>query len=377
MSPDKGGVCVAIPSLKLLICSVHLCGTNKYHTLESEFDSIRIKELIKIGKSCRDVLEYNIHGHHDYEYEDKEKMIQSPSDDAKEGHKKNAAQTVSYEDYKKIILGDLNFRVEICSNENEKGRGGLDFQLVMDAIMSSNHNHSEKRQKQKEEQQHQRLDELFWNHDRLVQLLQQTSSNKGSSSNNNSRMNDCNTKGSSAVKIVDKKDEGSCDEVVKNDYHNHVEIDILKNVVDLFMEYFASPTKNGTTNKVGTVSDEEEGIAGHPTNNGDDDCQHLMMNIPPTFTFIVPDQQQQQQNLHQTNNHSSNMSRVYSDKRTPSWTDRILIDKRILNTKKNIVGKEKEKIKEECYNIHSVETYPDVSISDHIALSCMLIRNNN
>lgn len=395
MSPDKGGVCIAIPSLRLLICSLHLCGTNKYHTLEHEFDSIRIKELIKIGQTCRDVLEYGtissqlgIHSHNNgNKSENKKPKIETPSNDSKEDHKQSYAipASVPYQDYKKIILGDLNFRVEICKKEKEKGRGGRDFQLVMDAIMSSsNHYRSEGQQEQEDEKQQQKLDQLFWSHDRLVQLLQQISSTVSTrSSSHNGRSEFKNQRISSVIKMEDKKGKGSCCETVKNKYHyRHDEIDILKNIVDVFMEYFAAPVNNGTTNKVGMLSVEEESsFVGIGDSSDDDYCrQPLMINIPPTFTFIIPDQRQQPniQNLHLQNNHLYNMSRIYSDKRTPSWTDRILIDKRILN-KNNSIGDEdnEKKKKSDSYVIYSLATHPDILISDHIALSCMLTMNTN
>eukprot|EP00554_Chaetoceros_debilis_P011472 CAMPEP_0194106284 /NCGR_PEP_ID=MMETSP0150-20130528/6344_1 /TAXON_ID=122233 /ORGANISM="Chaetoceros debilis, Strain MM31A-1" /LENGTH=484 /DNA_ID=CAMNT_0038794391 /DNA_START=53 /DNA_END=1504 /DNA_ORIENTATION=- len=137
-SPDKGGVCLVIPSLRLLVCSLHLCGTNTYHTPESTFDVIRLQELNIIVEECRRVIMKATwaarHEHGD--------------------HPKREAPCVSVlDDFQTILCGDLNLRVEVCEDSQHKARGGEEFRRVSELIRTE------------------RIKELFQESDRLVQLL--------------------------------------------------------------------------------------------------------------------------------------------------------------------------------------------------------------
>jgi hypothetical protein len=280
-SPDKGAVSIAIPSLQILICSLHLCGTNKYNTMESCFDSIRIDELMKIGQSCREALSWqNISSPCSNQT--------SPTTNATTSATNTCAHNnyhCPYDNYKKIILGDLNFRVEVGTTEKEKSRGGHDFQCVMNIIESNSI---------------QQLQELFWNHDRLVKLLQ-------------------------------------------SQYNDSI-VQLFNRVVDVHMEYF-NKCKGGGGN---------------------------VLDICPTFTFeCLPNNA-----LFRGGETTSSLSpqqqkkRIYSDKRTPSWTDRILIDNDLLKRRE-----QKQRIRSTTstyYDIVWVDTKPHIYMSDHIPLCCYL-----
>ena len=121
-SPDKGGVCLIIPSLSTVICSLHLAGTNKYDLAEEFFDRKRIDQLNMVYS----------------------KLKESDS---------------NFDKYHKFVLGDLNFRCEKCCNieAGDKSRGGKDFKAIHDVIIRGD---SEE------------VYGLFENHDRLVRLLE-------------------------------------------------------------------------------------------------------------------------------------------------------------------------------------------------------------
>ena len=211
-SPDKGGICLYISSMNLLICSFHLCGTNAYEIPESDFDSIRINELNIIGEEC-----YKVIGNNPYD---------------------------------SIICGDLNFRVEVHNSPEDKTRGGNDFQAV----------HAVLKEDDPTTVQH-----LFRNQDRLFRLLQYL-------------------EGDRSVDAVDERTFSKLDEKAQ----------ILMEVRDT--------------------------IEMHIDNNGknDDALFH------PTFTFETKAAIDSRRGL------PASISRSYSKKRTPAWTDRILVSKRLL-----------------------------------------------
>ena len=211
-SPDKGGVCIAIPALSLLICSVHLCGTNSYNTPEAHFDAFRIYELNIIAEECQKVLACaNTDNHY------------SPANGS------------CIKTYHPVICGDLNFRVEMFSNCEDKSRGGKDFKAVHDILGQGSFKS---------------VRELFLSHDRLVQLMRYLYQDEENSRSGESPFT-------------------NLSESAKD----------LLNVRDVFMEWYK----------------EHEG------------CEILY----PTFTFQMDGNYLQKW--------------TYSDKRTPSWTDRILV----------------------------------------------------
>jgi len=209
-SPDKGGICLYISSMNLLICSLHLCGTNAYEIPEADFDSRRINELNIIAEECHKVIGNNA--------------------------------------YDSIICGDLNFRVEIHNNPEDKTRDGNDFQAVH-AVIKEDHPTS--------------LQHLFRNQDRLCRLLQYLEGN-------------CN------VDAVDERTFSKLDEKAQ----------ILMEVRDT--------------------------IEMHIDNNGQNHDALFL----PTFTFVAA--------VDSRRGLPASIPRSYSEKRTPSWTDRILVSKRLL-----------------------------------------------
>ena len=216
-SPDKGAVCLYISSLKLLICSVHLCGTNAYEIPEADFDAIRINELNVIAEECQ--------------------------------------KHIGDVEYHPIICGDLNFRIEIHSNPKEKTKGGNDFQAVHAEINKENPI---------------ALQNLFRQRDRLFRLLQYLDGN-------------CN------IESVDESTFCRLGEEAR------------------------------------TLMEVRDTIELHIDSNGVDG--DALFN--PTFTFegkVVIDPPKGSLPL----TCASKVSRFYSKKRTPSWTDRILVSKMLL-----------------------------------------------
>lgn len=339
-SPDKGGICIAIPSLSLLICSLHLCGTNQYHTMESKFDQIRIDELKKIGSVCHEALLlinecYQMNKNRDDIDEDKS---------TNNGLVASSSSSL-LEDYTKIILGDLNFRVEKIAastttpgtitatnnnNENEKGRGGHEYQQVHNILQS---------------QSSQKIHDLFWNHDRLVKLMSSLQKSENESNN----------------------DDESNDRVVP----------LLKNMNDVFMM---------NSNQIFKRHDDK--VKNHVSNNTMD--VNDINIIYPTFKFQTKSSKEQKlihseeevdkkdvnQSTKQKIQLSSSSSfsledilnRKYSDKRTPSWTDRILLDDRI------IVNHHKHEHQHPCFEIKHLKANYDICTSDHVPLSCVIRR---
>ena len=133
-SPDKGAVCLVMPTLKTVAVCAHLAGTNKYGVAERTFDRIRHKQLHIISRVLEDTIP-NI-----------------------------GCSEESIDSWRKIIAGDLNFRVEVHDKEDYKGRGGKDWRAVADVVQSEGQGNSWPNQ--------QRVVELFQFHDRLIQCLE-------------------------------------------------------------------------------------------------------------------------------------------------------------------------------------------------------------
>ncbi len=280
LSPDKGGVCIAIPSIHLLICSVHLFGTNKYHTMEASFDKIRIDQLQTIGKNCQDALS-SIHDEINRENKNPSPPLVASN-----------SSLSPLEEYTKIIIGDLNFRVEICTHEIDKGRGGRDYQEVHKILQSASK---------------EKLQKLFWGHDRLVKLLLKRTNTSSSTSY-------CHDKAT---------------QLHKDQEHESDDIPLLCGVQDVLMHQY----DNTTTSK---------------------------MDIYPTFTFEIDTKKEQEEKRkeHILNKLKDIVKRNYSDKRTPSWTDRILIEDSVfqgLNLK-----------------INSLDANYKISTSDHVPVTCFI-----
>ncbi|GMI43562.1 hypothetical protein TeGR_g895 [Tetraparma gracilis] len=94
-SPDKGGVCVVIESLDLVIVCCHLYGTNKYGVPEKTFDAKRRFQL----RHMSEMFQYYL----------------------PPGRLSNM---------NKIVLGDFNFRAEMHPDPEDKVKGGRDWQSV-------------------------------------------------------------------------------------------------------------------------------------------------------------------------------------------------------------------------------------------------------
>eukprot|EP00752_Nemacystus_decipiens_P018264 g16387.t1 len=98
-SPDKGAVACYLEDsssqspLELLLVNCHLYGTNKYGVKEAVFDKYRLAQLRAIDSALHATL---------------------PT---------AAAAPL-------VLLGDLNFRVEMLSEQEDKAKGGNDFQEV-------------------------------------------------------------------------------------------------------------------------------------------------------------------------------------------------------------------------------------------------------
>ena len=217
-SPDKGAVCLFISSIKLLVCSVHLCGTNAYEIPEVDFDKIRINELNFIAEKCQTFI--------------------------------------GDVDYDPIICGDLNFRVEFHSNSKDKTKGGTDFQAVHAVINKKDPV---------------ALQNLFLKRDRLYRFLHYLDGHCSIDSADESVF--CQL-GEEARMLMAVRDT--------------LELQIIE--------------------RIGIDSD-------------------TLFN--PTFTFVGKNEID---SLKGSPPHicASKESRCYSKKRTPSWTDRILVSKRLI-----------------------------------------------
>mmetsp|Transcript_20505 Transcript_20505/g.26083 ORF Transcript_20505/g.26083 Transcript_20505/m.26083 type:complete len:282 (-) Transcript_20505:35-880(-) len=278
---------------------MHLAGTNKYNVPETIFDDIRMKQLQTINDACFNNTEMT--------------MIGAVVDDAS-----------SFRKLRPIVLGDLNFRVEVFSSEGEKERGGKDFCAVNEILM---------------EGETDKVRQLFLEYDRLCLHLGHTTRQQQQRGKNKFIMNDVNenenhkTKNGSTINLDDKS------------FPSLRRIDLLSDVVDLiWRESFQNKQK--TSSNV----------------------------ILPTFTFKVGDVP----------------PRSYANKRTPSWTDRILVSQRLLllllsesddnwiccDKDQETMHSEEEGIQQPLLvgsgEVTSIGTNDDIVLSDHIPLHCLI-----
>ena len=121
-SPDKGGVSVSFPDLKLMVTSLHLDATNKSDMDEFELDHHRRLSMRLVTNGMKEMFS-------------------------------NGSER-RFMRYRKITMGDLNFRVQMHSDvkAGDMSKGGKDFVAVRDIAASSS-----------KEGWH----ELFHRHDRL------------------------------------------------------------------------------------------------------------------------------------------------------------------------------------------------------------------
>ena len=263
-SPDKGGVCLVMPTLKIVAVCAHLAGTNKYEVAERIFDRIRHKQLHIISR----VLE-------------------------------NAIQNIGYgdesiDDWRKIIAGDLNFRVEVYDKEEYKGRRGKDWRAVADIVQSGGQRDSRCHQ--------QRVAELFCCHDRLVQYLE---------------------KGPMHLWASHNEDEEN-DQMLA--FPN-----LLHSMVDLVhYKCFLGADTSGRSDP------------------------HIVM---PTFSFQTESDASaiigSDGNVCKASGKLASSRRPYSDKRTPSWPDRILMSRELVENDEN------------DSSIVVVGSCPSIILSDH------------
>ena len=241
LSPDKGGVCLLIPCLSSIICSLHLAGTNKYNVAEEYFDAIRINQLNSIHSRLEGYLKERDH---------------------------NTDGDLSDNIYRKFILGDLNFRCEKFCNvqEGDKLRGSKDFKAVHDVITKGESDE---------------IQDLFWGNDRLVRLLHS-----------------------------------------ENPKRNVL---LLKDVMDLIARYnFGGEGGYRQEDKI----------------------------VLPTFTMKF-------------NEDGIEKQKVYSDKRTPGWPDRILVTNNLFSFDRAGIMDSNAAVKE-TESIQEVGSCQDVTSSDHI-----------
>lgn len=237
-SPDKGGVCVFFPVFDLLVCSLHLCGTNAYKIPEAEFDAIRIKELNIIAEKCQQVIG------------------------------QNRIDNI-------ILCGDLNFRVEVSNDPKDKTKGGKDYQIVHDVIRQGNV---------------EAIHTLFQKYDRLLCFLKILEKNQKLEK--------------------ERKDVPVLDLLGTSTQPRN----LLLNLRDVFEDY----------------------IMGHCMQQGDENVDNDMMMIYPTFPLQVNNMNCRTSCPSNSNEQRSTLLESwgdgpkYSDKRTPSWTDRILWSKTFL-----------------------------------------------
>lgn len=97
-SPDKGAVACyledPLSNLEVLLVNCHLYGTNKYGVGEAVFDEYRMTQLRVIEHALKATLPSTAPAH-------------------------------------MVIFGDLNFRVELLNEAEDKAKGGKDFQAVV------------------------------------------------------------------------------------------------------------------------------------------------------------------------------------------------------------------------------------------------------
>mmetsp|Transcript_18757 Transcript_18757/g.39035 ORF Transcript_18757/g.39035 Transcript_18757/m.39035 type:complete len:431 (+) Transcript_18757:113-1405(+) len=128
-APDKGAVGFILQGPRLIVTSLHLMGTNKYSVPETKFDSERRRQLEKISQ----VIEARF-----------EKYCNDSSNDI----------PLSY--YRKVIMGDFNYRCELFPEVEDKVKGGKDFKAVNELAMSGKSD---------------TLEDLFFRGDRLQRWL--------------------------------------------------------------------------------------------------------------------------------------------------------------------------------------------------------------
>jgi len=231
-SPDKGAVCVFFPLFNLLVCSLHLCGTNAYNIPEAHFDAIRIKELNIIAEKCQKVI----------------------------GMDRTCAV---------ILCGDLNFRIEVMNGAKDKSRGGKDYQIVHGVLREGSV---------------EAIQNMFWKYDRLIHFL----------------------------KILERHQEyRELDEYHVMNLLGVKQRHLLLNLRDAFDQYMG--------HLQGTIV-------------GDD-----ITIIYPTFPLVVDSQNDRTAMPSNADGSCSTFLESldgpkYSDKRTPSWTDRILLSETFLQS---------------------------------------------
>lgn len=262
-SPDKGAVCLVMPTLKMVAVCVHLAGTNKHGVAEVTFDRTRHKQLHVISRALDDTVQ-NI-----------------------------GCSDENIDSWRKIIAGDLNFRVEVHDEAEHKCRGGEDWKAVADIVQGGGQDDSGPTCNQ------QRVAELFCCHDRLVQYLE---------------------KGPIHLQTNHGKD-GEDDDTLTHPK-------LLNSIVDLI--HYKCFLGTNTSSKR--------------------DPQIIM----PTFSFQA--ESHANDVISSDASDASKMSvvrRQYSDKRTPSWPDRILMSRELVEKGDN------------ASSIVTVGSCPRITLSDH------------
>lgn len=279
-SPDKGAVCLALPTLGTMVVASHLAGTNEYGVPEVRFDRIRHKQL----ESISNALEYAL--------TNAGRCV---------GDKRDMAN------WAKIIAGDLNFRVEVHNGKDDKRRGGRDWRVVADIVQSSDGIDSDTCTKQQ-------VIDLFCNHDRLQNYL-----DRGP--------------------LCLDEEEGDDAKAI-----SHRLPSVLTDMVDLIHLKCAF---NG----------QKESAEESAWNDV----------IFPTFPFRTSSASSSatcSTTIDDSEPKSSNLPcrRFYTDKRTPSWTDRILVSRDFFENEMKDAGQE--------YVL--IRSCPNIFMSDHIPVKSYL-----
>lgn len=283
-SPDKGGVCVYIPSLELLICSLHLCGTNSYNIPEVEFDAFRINELKILEEKVQEVMRH-------------EDVLLSSS-------------------YHVVLCGDLNFRVEMLSHARDKAKGGNDYQRVYGVLQQGDPV---------------AIRTMFQEHDRLLCYMKYLQRDV------------------TVIRTEKYEYEGSFFGPPLHLQKNGNNL-LLNNMTDVFVEYM-NQCRHGSMEEYG--------------NDGSDEII-----IYPTFPLPVV-------SLHSDDNgttpswpqSSSQQPPTYTDKRTPSWTDRILLSKDLL------LANNAQSTSSSCYKVQVCGADFRITCSDHAPIYALLERS--
>ena len=256
-SPDKGAVCLVMPTLKTVAVCAHLAGTNKYGVAERAFDLVRHKQLHIISRVLEDSIP-------------------------------NVGCVDENIDSWRIIAGDLNFRVEIHDKEEHKGRRGKDWRAVADIVQSGGQGDSWPNQ--------QRVVELFCCHDRLMQYLEH-----------------------GPIHLLANHNEDEEDDemlALPNLLHSVVDLIHYKCFLGTNTSIRRDPQIIMPTFSFQTESDASEIIAG-----GGNVCRASR--------------------------------RPFSDKRTPSWPDRILMSRGLVENGEN------------TSSVVAVGSCPSITLSDH------------